>query len=93
MADIMIIDDNAELQEILKSSLESDCHEVVSAMDGASAREMLPNIKPDIVLLDVGCRIHQAWNSCHISRTSILIHVSSVPAGHRDTARSPFVQQ
>jgi DNA-binding response OmpR family regulator len=54
MADIMIIDDNVELQEVLTDFLESDSHSVVSAKDGASAREMLPTVRPDIVFLDVG---------------------------------------
>ena len=54
MADIMIIDDNVELQEVLTDFLESDAHSVVSAKDGATAREMLPQVSPDIVFLDVG---------------------------------------
>lgn len=54
MADILIIDDNTELQEVLTDFLEGDSHSVVSASDGASARAILPNVKPDIVFLDVG---------------------------------------
>ena len=54
MADIMIIDDNAELQQVLTDFLESDSHSVVSARDGATAREMLTTARPDIIFLDVG---------------------------------------
>ena len=54
MADIMIIDDNQELRQVLTGCLESDCHSVISARDGATAKEILPTIKPDIVFLDVG---------------------------------------
>ena len=54
MADIMIIDDNTELQQVLTDFLESDGHCVVTADDGAAARKMLHTEKPDLVFLDVG---------------------------------------
>jgi CheY-like chemotaxis protein len=54
MAEILIIDDNHELQEVLTDYLESDSHQVVSASDGTSAKALLPTINPDIVFLDVG---------------------------------------
>lgn len=54
MADILIIDDNTELQGVLTDFLESDDHTVTAVSDGASARRILPTIKPDIVFLDVG---------------------------------------
>ena len=50
----MIMDDNVELQEVLTDFLESDAHSVVSAKDVATAREMQPQISPDIVFLEVG---------------------------------------
>jgi DNA-binding response OmpR family regulator len=54
VAEIMIIDDNYELQEVLTDFLESDSHHVISASDGTSAKALLPTINPDIVFLDVG---------------------------------------
>ncbi len=39
MADIRIIDDNSELQQVLTDYMESDSHSVVSANDGASAKQ------------------------------------------------------
>ena len=54
MADILIIDDNREIQEVLTEFLELDCHTVISADDGASAKEILRTAKPEIVFLDIG---------------------------------------
>ena len=53
MADVLIIDDNTDIQEILVDFLEMDGHTTFAASDGATAKRLLPTIQPDIVFLDV----------------------------------------
>lgn len=50
---ILIIEDNDLLGEILQRKLVSDSYEVLWSRDGARGYEMLLEIKPDMLLLDI----------------------------------------
>ncbi len=54
----MIVDDHAVLREGLRLLLESksDISVVAEAADGRSALRMVPEARPDVVLLDIGMR-------------------------------------
>ncbi len=51
---ILLVEDNLDAAESLGALLELDGHEVTIAGDGASALELAREVKPDVVLLDVG---------------------------------------
>jgi CheY-like chemotaxis protein len=51
---LLVVDDNADLVDMLAAVLESAGHEVRTALDGASAVSAALSYRPDVVLLDVG---------------------------------------
>jgi CheY-like chemotaxis protein len=53
MAKILVVDDDAELVESVKTVLESDGHAVVSASDGESGHAKAVAERPDLIVLDV----------------------------------------
>src|SRR3954467_7012621 len=51
---VLLVDDNADAARTLADVLRSDGHETRYAMSGASALELAAELKPDVVLLDIG---------------------------------------
>jgi len=51
---IMLVDDNADALEAMTMTLEALGHTVVTAADGQSAVARAANVRPDVVLLDLG---------------------------------------
>ena len=52
MARIMVVDDEADIRESIKTVLESLGHEAITAKDGMDCLEKLKTEKVDLVLLD-----------------------------------------
>lgn len=50
---IMIIDDDIDLVEAMRITLESDGYKVIDAQDGQKGLEILKKEKPDLLILDV----------------------------------------
>jgi len=50
---IMIIDDDIDLVEAMRITLETDDYEVIDAQDGQKGLEILKKEKPDLLILDV----------------------------------------
>lgn len=50
---IMIIDDDIDLVEAMRITLESGGYEVIDAQEGQKGLEILKNEKPDLLILDV----------------------------------------
>jgi CheY-like chemotaxis protein len=53
MARILLVDDDPDFVEIIKTVLESEGYEVTSASDGTQAMRQMRHQRPDLVLLDV----------------------------------------
>lgn len=53
MATIFIVDDDQVIGEMLSLVLENEGFQTVTCLDGLSAVEMFPIVKPDLILLDV----------------------------------------
>ncbi len=53
MKRILIVEDDAEFQEIYKNKLAEEGFEVSNAYVGKQALEMLKGQKPDVILLDI----------------------------------------
>ncbi len=53
MANILIVEDNHDYQELLQNFLESAAHEVTPAGDGATALSLLSRHSFDLILLDI----------------------------------------
>lgn len=50
---ILIVDDDSQILDMLKCTLENEGYDVDVAADGKSALALLPDCKPDLVLLDL----------------------------------------
>lgn len=50
---ILVVDDEAEIRDVLRLYLEKDGYEVVEAADGMEALEVCKRAKPDLVILDI----------------------------------------
>lgn len=61
MAHILIIEDDAPLQEAYSFILKSDGHEIDSAYNGKEALELVKNHHYDIILLDLHMPIMDGW--------------------------------
>ena len=53
MQRILIVEDQNEIRELIRLTLEIGDWEVHEAPDGPSALEIAPRVRPDVVLLDV----------------------------------------
>lgn len=53
MKRILIVDDQEDIRELVRMTLEIDGHEVHEAADGADALQMAARCRPDLVLLDI----------------------------------------
>ncbi|HYJ13059.1 MAG TPA: response regulator transcription factor [Thermomicrobiales bacterium] len=53
MAHVLVVEDEAELANLIRREIEAAGHTVSSAGDGPAAVEMVAKVDPDIVLLDV----------------------------------------
>lgn len=53
-ASILIVEDNPDARESLRSLLELDGHEVSEAQDGATALDVIEHAPPQVALIDIG---------------------------------------
>jgi CheY-like chemotaxis protein len=51
---ILVVEDNADSREMLRSALELSGHEVQDAHDGPSGLEAILRVRPDVALIDIG---------------------------------------
>jgi DNA-binding response OmpR family regulator len=50
---VLVVDDDEDMQDLLREALETESYEVMIAQDGLIALEVLEHIKPDLILLDL----------------------------------------
>jgi|SRR5437660_63106 len=53
MGRILIVDDEADIRELVRINLELDGHQVATAGDGAEAMDAVRRMRPELVILDV----------------------------------------
>src|SRR4029078_7600224 len=51
---VLVVEDDAEIADVLRRTLRQEGHEVRSAADGVAALEVAEDFVPDLVLLDRG---------------------------------------
>ena len=51
---VLVVDDQENNRLLLRDLLEAQGHQVIEATDGAEALARIPDVNPDVVLLDVG---------------------------------------
>ncbi len=65
---VLIVEDDANIRELLQLYLEKDGYAVTLAADGGQGLEKFRAIKPDLVLLDVMMPVMDGWEVCKAIR-------------------------
>ncbi|MDR0445891.1 MAG: response regulator transcription factor [Oscillospiraceae bacterium] len=99
----LIIEDDANIAELLRLYLEKDGFEVTVAADGALGVTEFERVRPDIVLLDIMLPVLDGWGVCReiraISETPIIMltaktetpdMVTGLDLGADDYVTKPF---
>jgi len=100
---VLIVEDDANIRELLQLYLEKDGYAVTQAVDGGQGLEKYRSIKPDLVLLDVMMPVMDGWNLCKAIRaegnTPVIMltakgeiddKVTGLKAGADDYVTKPF---
>jgi CheY-like chemotaxis protein len=61
---VLVVDDHPEVRESLAMLLELQGHEVATARDGLEAVEVAEQLRPDLVLLDLGMPRLDGYGAC-----------------------------
>jgi two-component system response regulator VicR len=64
-ATILMVEDEADLAWVVRFNLELEGHETFVASDGQGALELLEEITPDLILLDLMMPVMDGWAVLH----------------------------
>jgi two-component system, OmpR family, response regulator MprA len=100
---VLVVEDDAEIADVLRRTLRQEGHEVRSAADGVAALEVAEDFVPDLVILDLGlpkldgvevCRRLRAESDAPIliltARTQTDDRVEGLDSGADDYLAKPF---
>ena len=100
---VLIVEDDANIRELLQMYLEKDGYAVTLAADGGQGLDKFRAIKPDLVLLDVMMPVMDGWAVCKAIRaegnTPVIMltakgetddKVTGLKAGADDYVTKPF---
>jgi len=59
---VLVIDDDDELAEVLRQALRESGYAVATVRHGAAALELIGQIQPDVILLDLTMPIMDGWS-------------------------------
>ena len=106
MARLLVVDDEADIRELVRELLERAGHEVVEAAEGAEALRVFYAERPDLVMLDVSMPVLDGWQTLErirelsevpvvmlTARDSELDKVRGLRAGADDYVTKPFGRQ
>jgi two-component system, sensor histidine kinase len=76
---VLVVDDNADLLDMLAVAVEGEGHEVQKALDGSSAVSAAMAFRPDVVVLDLGLPVMSGFDVARaLRRDPGLAHVRLV---------------
>jgi len=64
MAKILIAEDERDIRDLIEFTLTYAGHEVIKAANGAEAVDLAPQVKPDLILLDVRMPRMTGYEAC-----------------------------
>ena len=65
---ILVVDDSATVRKLISSKLEKCGHKVLTAVDGVEAMEVIEEVVPDLVLLDIAMPRMDGYSVCKLIR-------------------------
>jgi CheY-like chemotaxis protein len=91
--DVLVVDDDAELRDSIRMTLELEGYRVVTAADGREALSCIEQRRPDLVLLDLampgmnGWELHDRLRTCGLDLLVVFMtgwdHVQTEAARHQ----------
>ena len=63
MATVLVVDDEADLRELVRLNLSLDGHRVLGAADGDEALDLAGQESPDLILLDIMMPRRDGWET------------------------------
>ncbi len=69
-ANILVVDDEPQIRRVLRSTLSSRGYAITEAVTGEEALELVPKVKPDLILLDVNLPGMSGLEACREIRRS-----------------------
>src|SRR5205823_5081233 len=93
MATVLVVDDEADILELIRVNLELDGHRVLTALGGEEALDRVDEEHPDLILLDVMMPGVDGWTVLGKIKNETDLDVSSIPvlmvtARHAPEARA-----
>lgn len=79
MATVLIVDDEPDILEVLQISFENAGYEVLTAVDGVQALEVVERSRPDAMLLDIGMPHVDGWEVLERIKSSSSHDLAEVP--------------
>jgi DNA-binding response OmpR family regulator len=70
MATILLIDDDSENRDILKTRLERAAYQVIEAQNGEEGLALSVSSKPDLIILDVMMPKMDGWQVCRLLKSN-----------------------
>jgi DNA-binding response OmpR family regulator len=79
MANVLVVDDEADILELIRVNLELDGHRVVTALGGEEALERVRETHPDLILLDVMMPGVDGWTVLGRIKSETDVDINSIP--------------
>jgi len=79
MSTILVVDDEADIRELIRLNLELDGHTVIGAANGIEALEFAVGEHPDVVVLDVMMPEMDGWETLAQMKSSIDPVIAEIP--------------
>src|SRR5256714_6032901 len=79
MATVLVVDDEADILELIRVNLELDGHHVLTALGGEEALDRVGEAHPDLILLDVMMPGVDGWTVLGKIKNETSLDVSSIP--------------
>jgi DNA-binding response OmpR family regulator len=70
MAKILIAEDERDIRDLIEFTLQYAGHEVIKVSNGADAVELAPQVKPDLILLDVRMPRMTGYEACRMLKAN-----------------------
>ncbi|MBN1963423.1 MAG: response regulator [Anaerolineae bacterium] len=90
MAKILIAEDEGDIRELVKFTLEYAGHEIILAANGAEAVDLVPQTMPDLILMDVRMPRMTGYEACRALKADAAVRdipVVFLSAKGQDTER------